>query len=93
VLCFQCWFEREDVGFSTIFRHCALFPRKVLTKQSGYGIVSLESEDVMKFFIYFRGTNNGEVIEAANMNSAKWIFAAKHGLTSISYIAAKKGAR
>lgn len=43
----------------------------------------------MKFWIYFRGTRNGEHIEAENMLSAKWIFAKKNNLTSIDYIAGK----
>ena len=41
------------------------------------------------FWIYFRGTRNGEYIEAENMLSAKWIFAKKHNLTSLSYIVGK----
>lgn len=45
----------------------------------------------MRFWIYFRGTSNGEHVEAENMKSAKWIFAAKYGLNSISYIAGRKG--
>ena len=48
--------------------------------------------NTMRFWIYFRGTNNGEHIEAATMQSAKWIFARKHGLSSLSYIAGKKRA-
>jgi hypothetical protein len=46
----------------------------------------------MRFWIYFRGTRNGEHIEAASMLAAKWIFAYKHGLASISYIAGSKRA-
>ena len=42
------------------------------------------------FWVYFRGTRNGEYIEAETMVSAKWIFATGHGLLSISYIAAKR---
>ncbi len=42
------------------------------------------------YYIYFLGTTNGEKIEADNMKSAKWIFALKHNLKSISYIAGKK---
>lgn len=42
------------------------------------------------YWVYFRGTQNGEHIEASSMHSAKWIFAGKHGLQSISYIAARK---
>jgi hypothetical protein len=41
------------------------------------------------FWIYFRGTNNGEYITADNMLSAKWIFAKKNNLTSLTYIAGK----
>lgn len=44
------------------------------------------------FWVYFRGTRNGEHVSAATMHSAKWIFALKHGLKSISYIAARKTA-
>ena len=40
-----------------------------------------------RFYVYFRGTRNGEWIEAENLNSAKWILALKNGLHSISYIA------
>ena len=42
------------------------------------------------FWVYFRGTRNGDYIEAENMNSAKWILALRHGLSSISYIAGKR---
>jgi len=42
------------------------------------------------FWIYFTGTRNGEYVEAENMLSAKWIFAYKNNLTSISYISGKK---
>ena len=42
------------------------------------------------YWIYFRGTRNGEYIEAENLLSAKWRLAIKHGLKSISYIAGKK---
>jgi hypothetical protein len=42
------------------------------------------------FWIHFRGTNNGEYIEAENMLSAKWIFALKYGLNSIHYIQGRK---
>lgn len=41
------------------------------------------------FYIYFRGTGNGKYIRAANLKSAKWIFAIEQGLKSISYIAGK----
>lgn len=47
----------------------------------------------MRYWVYFRGTRNGEWIEAATMPSAKWLFALKHGLTSLAYIAASKHAR
>ena len=43
------------------------------------------------FYVYFTGTRNGEMIEAANMLSAKWLFAVKNGLDSIGYISAKRG--
>ena len=42
------------------------------------------------FYIYFRGTRNGEYIQANNMHSAKWIFALKYGLTRLTYIAGKR---
>ena len=42
------------------------------------------------FYVYFRGTRNGEYIEAETMQAAKWILAYKHGLKSISYIAGKR---
>jgi hypothetical protein len=42
------------------------------------------------FYVYFLGTRYGEYIEAATMLSAKWIFAYKHNINSINYIAAKK---
>ena len=41
------------------------------------------------FWVYFRGTRNGEYIEAYNLITAKWLLAKKHGLTSIAYIAGK----
>ena len=47
----------------------------------------------MKFLIYFIGTDpkkTGKIIDAENMNSAKWIFALDQGLKSLSYI---KGSR
>jgi hypothetical protein len=44
----------------------------------------------MKYYIYFVGTSNGQVIEAANMLSAKWLFAISHGLTSLARICATK---
>lgn len=44
----------------------------------------------MRYWVYFRGTRNGEHIEAATTHSAKWIFAKKNGLASIVYIAARK---
>lgn len=46
----------------------------------------------MTFWIYFRGTRNGEYVEAASLPAAKRIFAAKHGLKSLSYVAGKKSA-
>ena len=46
--------------------------------------------DRKMFYCYFTGTGNGEWVEAANMNSAKWIFALKNNLKSISYISASK---
>lgn len=42
------------------------------------------------YWIYFRGTRNGEYIEAESMQAAKWIFAYKHGLKSTGYIAGKR---
>lgn len=39
------------------------------------------------YYVYFRGTRNGEYITAENLLSAKWLFARKHNLTSIAYIA------
>ncbi len=45
------------------------------------------------FWVYFRGTGNGEHIEAANMKSAKVIFAMKHGIEMSGYIAARKVGR
>ena len=44
----------------------------------------------LPYWIYFVGTNNGEFIDAENMNSAKWIFAIKNGLHSLSYIRGTK---
>lgn len=40
------------------------------------------------FFVRFRGTRNGEWVQAENMLSAKWVFARKYGLQSIAYIQA-----
>jgi hypothetical protein len=42
------------------------------------------------YWIFFRGTNNGEYIQAENFNSAKWIFALKNGLKSIAYVTGRK---
>jgi len=44
----------------------------------------------MIYWVYSRGTRNGEYIEAENIISAKWILAYKHGLKSIAYITGKK---
>ena len=40
--------------------------------------------------IKFIGTITEEIIEAENLKSAKWIFALKHGLNSISYVSGSK---
>jgi len=42
------------------------------------------------FKIKFIGTSKEEIIEAENLNSAKWIFAIKNNLKSISYIKGSK---
>jgi hypothetical protein len=39
---------------------------------------------MMRFYIFFRGTNNGELIFAKTMAAAKSIFAAKHGVPASS---------
>jgi hypothetical protein len=52
--------------------------------------INKKKENIIMYYIYFRGTRNGETISANNMNSAKWIFAKKHNLVSLSYIAGKK---
>ncbi len=44
----------------------------------------------MVYYIYFIGTRNGEYIEADTMKAAKWIFAKKHRLSSLAYIAGKR---
>lgn len=44
----------------------------------------------MRYWVKFIGTRNGEWIEAENMLSAKWIFALKNDLKSLSYITASK---
>jgi hypothetical protein len=41
------------------------------------------------YWVFFRGTTNGEYIEANTLHDAKWIFAIKNGLKSISYITGK----
>lgn len=43
-----------------------------------------------RFWVQFRGTRNGEHIEADSLPAAKQIFAEKHGLSSVSQIEAKK---
>ncbi len=43
-----------------------------------------------RFWCYFRGTRNGRWISAASVKSAKWIFALKHNLNSVGYIAGSK---
>ena len=45
---------------------------------------------MLTFWVYFRGTKNGEFIEADTLYSAKWIFALRKGLTSLAYIAGSK---
>ncbi len=47
-------------------------------------------EKQMRFWIEFRGTRNGEYIDADTLHSAKWIFALKNGLHSLSYIKGRK---
>ena len=42
------------------------------------------------FWVYFIGTRNGRWIEAANMKSAKAIFAAQEGIAVGSYICASR---
>lgn len=42
------------------------------------------------FYVYWLGTCNGEWVEAASIKDAKWIFALKHGVNSISYVKASK---
>ena len=42
-----------------------------------------------RFWVYFRGTTNGEHIEAASMKRAKEMFASHNGLVSLAYIAAR----
>ena len=42
------------------------------------------------WWIYFRGTRNGQWIVAETLHSAKWIFALKHNLRSLAYIAGSK---
>jgi hypothetical protein len=44
---------------------------------------------VKMYWVYFRGTNNGEYITADSLKSAKWIFAIKHNVNSIAYIGGK----
>jgi hypothetical protein len=41
------------------------------------------------YYVYFRGTNNGDWIDAETLYSAKWIFALRNGLHSIAQIAGK----
>ena len=43
-----------------------------------------------RFWVYFRGTRNGQYIEAESMKAAKLIFAMNNHLTSITYIAGRK---
>ena len=38
------------------------------------------------FYVRFRSCRQGEWIKAETLLSAKWIFAKKHGLTSLAYI-------
>ena len=46
------------------------------------------------FYVYFRGrSTRGELIKANTLKDAKWIFALKHNVNSISYIAGKRGAQ
>ena len=45
-----------------------------------------------KFWVYFVGTRNGAWIEAANMSSAKQLFAMRQGIAFSSYIKASKKA-
>ncbi len=43
-----------------------------------------------RYWIYFRGTRNGQYIEAATLKAAKDAFAAQHGLSSLAYVAARR---
>lgn len=42
------------------------------------------------YYIYFLGTRNGEWVKANSMKDAKWIFALKHSLNSLAYIAGSR---
>lgn len=42
------------------------------------------------FYVRFVGTRNGEWIEAANIETAKYLFARKHGIEVTSYIVASR---
>ena len=46
---------------------------------------------VRRYWIYFRGTSNGEYIEAASMSLAKRLFADRQGISPLSsYIAGRR---
>ena len=78
----QLDFGNEDVIMkkSELKRIIREETQKVLNKEALGG----------KFWVYFVGTRNGEWIEAANMKSAKWIFAKKNNLKSLAYIVASR---
>lgn len=71
-----------------------LIPSKKNPRVKRHQTVQEEGEDIDRggrYWIYFRGTRNGEHVDAANMNSAKWIFAQRHGLTSLAYVGGSRG--
>jgi hypothetical protein len=46
--------------------------------------VETTRDEQKRYYIFFRGTNNGEIIFASTMPQAKAAFAAKHGLPANS---------
>lgn len=87
------WYYSWDVASGCIWDKTAILKVELISKEA---IKNPKKEnpidDFLKgvYYIYFRGTRNGEYIKAENMLSAKWIFALKNELKTIGYIAGRR---
>lgn len=85
--------DREDIAEEIALAHLQELPNyytllKKMESEGENGVIS--SAIGGWFWIYFTGTGNGRWVEAATLKDAKWIFAMKVGLSSISRIQGSK---